>query len=288
MSPLVSIILPVYNAENYLDFTIKSVISQTYQNWDLIIVDDGSSDNSLNISKNFAKKDERIRVIYDGVNKKLPYRLNQLIDLSNGEFIARMDADDIMHPNRLEKQIEFLKNNENYDLVSTGLISIDNKNNVKGFRGVDKTYTDFSKPKLSYPIVHPSVLARRTWYQRNRYSENYPRAEDFDLWTRSIINKDFKMAVLPDLLLFYREEGNLSIDKIVRSYKDILKIYSNYYEKSILNSEVLKLHLKILISKFFYYTGSLQKLSQHRNMKFNYSEFEYYQEILDKVVTRKM
>lgn len=283
--PLISIGIPFYNAEKYLKFAIQSVIAQSYQNWELILVDDGSSDNSLNIAKYYANRDSRIRLISDGENKKLPARLNQLISESKGAYVARMDADDIMHPQRLEKQLQFLEKNKHYDLVSSGLISIDSQNKVKGFRCVSQLYDEFSSPNLSYPIVHPSIMARKSWYERNQYSLAYPRAEDFELWTRAIKSKDFKMAVLPDLLLYYREEGNLSIDKIINSYKDTLKIYSKYHSSSNIDIEVLKLNFKIIISKLFYYTGNLQNLAMRRNTSFNSKEeLEGFQKLLNQVI----
>ena len=282
---MVSIGIPFYNSENFLSDSIISIISQTYKNWELILVDDGSSDSSLKIANYYAQKNSRIRVISDGENKKLPARLNQLISESKGDYIARMDADDIMHPQRLEKQIGFLQKNQQYDLVSSGLISINNQNEVKGFRCVSQLYDEFSSPSLSYPIVHPSVMARKSWYERNQYSLAYPRAEDFELWTRAIKSKDFKMAVLPDLLLYYREEGNLSIDKIINSYKDILKIYSKHHSSSNIDIEVLKLNFKIIISKLFYYTGNLQKLAMRRNTSFNSKEeLEDFQKLLNQVI----
>ena len=282
---MITIGIPIYNAEKYLADAIKSVLVQTYRCWELILVDDGSSDRSLQIAHDFSAKDKRIRVISDGENKKLPYRLNQLIDESKGFFIVRMDADDIMHPERLEIQLRFLEENKEYDLVSTGLISINSGNLVKGFRHVGMLYSDFTKPKLSYPIVHPSVMARKSWFERNQYSERYPRAEDFELWTRSIINNDFRMAVLPDLLLYYREEGNLSIVKIINSYNDTKKIYSKYHSKNALDKEILKLNLKILAAKIFYYTGNLQKLANRRNKKFDHVDLENYQKLLNQVVS---
>ena len=285
INPNVSIGIPFYNAEIFLGNTIKSIIAQQYSCWELILVDDGSSDNSLNIAKYYANIDSRIKVISDGENKKLPARLNQLISESNGAYVARMDADDIMHPQRLEKQLQFLEKNKHYDLVSSGLISIDSQNKVKGFRCVSQLYDEFSSLNLSYPIVHPSVMARKSWYERNQYSLAYPRAEDFELWTRAITNKDFKMAVLPDLLLYYREEGNLSIDKIINSYKDTLKIYSKHHSSSNIDIEVLKLNFKIIISKLFYYTGNLQKLAMRRNTSFNSKEeLEDFQKLLNQVI----
>lgn len=283
--PLISIGIPFYNAEKYLEFSIQSVIAQSYENWELILVDDGSIDNSLKIAQEFAHKDIRIRVICDEKNRQLPCRLNQLIKESKGHFIARMDADDVMHPQRLEKQLSFLEENKKYDIVASGLISIDSYNNVKGFRCVDQLFDEFSIPSLSYPIVHPSVMARKSWFERNKYSLEYPRAEDFELWTRAITKNDFNMAVLPDLLLYYREEGNLSIEKIINSYKDMQKIYSKYDSKNILKIDVLKLNFKILAVKFFYLTGNLQKLASRRNKMFDDVDLEYYQKLLNQVVS---
>lgn len=283
----ISIGIPIYNAENYLEDAIKSVLAQTYPHWELILLDDGSTDRSLQIAQDLAIKDNRIRVISDGLNKKLPSRLNQIISESKYNYIVRMDADDIMHPSRLDKQISFLENNIEFDLVSSGLISIDNDNNVKGFRCVDKIYSDFNQLKLSYPIVHPSVMARRSWFERNKYSLEYPRAEDFELWTRSIMNNDFKMAVLPELLLYYREEGNLSFDKIISSYNDVLKIYSKYHNNSNFSLEVLKLRLKIIISNLLYYIGYLQKMASYRNKKFDEINLKYYQQIIDNIVSKE-
>jgi len=233
---MISIGISIYNAEKYLVDAINSVLEQTYENWELVLVDDGSTDNSLKIAQEFAIKDNRIRVISDGLNKKLPARLNQIINEAKYDYIARMDADDVMHPQRLEKQLQFLEKN-------------------------------------------------KSCYERNQYSLAYPRAEDFELWTRAIKSKDFKMAVLPDLLLYYREEGNLSIDKIINSYKDTLKIYSKYHSSSNIDIEVLKLNFKIIISKLFYYTGNLQNLAMRRNTSFNSKEeLEGFQKLLNQVI----
>ena len=280
---IISIGIPFYNAEKYLENAIFSVLAQTYKCWELILIDDGSSDSSLAIANMYAKKDLRIRVFSDGRNKKLPYRLNQIIEESTGDFIARMDADDIMHPERLEKQLSFLETNKRYDLVSTGLVSIDNDNIVKGYRKVESLYDDFLSIKTSYPIVHPSIMARRSWFERNKYSEEYPRAEDFELWTRTINNKDFKMAVLPDLLLYYREEGNLSVDKILNTYSDVFKIYSSYHPYGKFNLNAIKKNLKMLIVKGLYYSGNLQKLASRRNSSFSEAEIVIHQDILDKI-----
>lgn len=284
---LISIGMPFYNAQQYLGYAIESVLSQTYEKWELVLVDDGSSDNSLAIANMYAEEDSRIRVISDGLNKKLPARLNQLIDESKYKYIARMDADDIMHPERLEKQLSFLETNKCYDLVSTGLVSIDNNNKVKGYRKVGSLYDDFSSIRTSYPIVHPSVMGRRSWFERNRYSEEYPRAEDFELWTRAISKSDFKMAVLPELLLYYREEGNINKRKMIESYNDLLKIYKKYNLKEYLLKIKIKMKAKIFIVNILYHLGQLQKLADRRNLKFkNREDLLVHQGFLDRLVKK--
>jgi len=127
-------------------------------------------------------------------------------------------------------------------------------------------------------------MARKSWYERNQYSVEYPRAEDFELWTRAIIKKDFNAAVLPDLLLYYREEGNLSKDKIINSYNDTLKIYTNYYGNKF-NTEVVKIYLKILVVNIMSYTGNLQKLANRRNKSFESDILKKdLQEVLNQVI----
>ena len=118
---MITVGIPIYNAEEYLDNAIKSVLAQSYPHWELILVNDGSTDGSVDIAKKYLGIDSRIRLIDDGLNKKLPARLNQIIKEAKYEYIARMDADDLMAVDRLQKQIELLVNNPTIDLVTTGM-----------------------------------------------------------------------------------------------------------------------------------------------------------------------
>ncbi|GEK43286.1 glycosyltransferase family 2 protein [Acinetobacter johnsonii] len=283
MTSLISIGIPFFNAEKYLAFAIQSVIAQSYQNWELILVDDGSSDNSLKIAQEFAQRDERIRVIYDGQNKKLPSRLNQLIQESKGDFIARMDADDIMYPDRLKIELSFLIEHQHYDLVSGGIVSIDHKNNVIGMRAVNKLIT-INKDSGSYPIVHPTVMARKDWYLRNLYSLDYPRAEDYELWCRTSSVDDLRIAILPNILLFYREFGNIDPDKLINSYNDGYKIRQVFGLNAGLRN-FLKVKSKCLIVKLLSMFGLEQNLAKKRNRSFSsISEKQDYQSIVNNIV----
>lgn len=280
----VSIGIPFFNAELYFEDAIKSVLQQSFQDWELILVDDGSTDRSLEIAKKFANKDSRIRVISDGKNKKLPTRLNQIIQESQYEYIARMDADDLMHPDRLKIQLDFLEKNKEFDLVSTGVVSINDKNQVRGIRRLREIYTDFSEVKRHYPIVHASILAKRDWYLRNKYDQSLPRTEDFELWCRTISNNDLKLAVLPEALYYYREEGLVTAEKMKRSYRDGIKVYKQYAVKPNLKILVSS-RIKILTIDFLNCFGLLQNLIKIRNRKsVDKSLTLYHQDIISKII----
>lgn len=281
--PHISIGIPIYNAEKHLDIAIASVLLQTYQNWELILLDDGSTDSSLDIAKKYASLDARITVLSDGLNKKLPIRLNELIEKSKYDYIARMDADDIMHPSRIERQVKFLLDNSEYDLVSSGIISIDAKDKISGYRSVELIKTDFTDK--NFPIAHPSVMARKSWYLRNKYDLFSPRSQDYELWNRAYRKNDFRAAVVPDLLLFYREEGNLSSDKLLSSYRNSYLIRCKY-SNDILTKDFLKLKMKSYITILLDKLGKLQLLTRTRkNQKFSSEKLSEYQNIIDDIIS---
>ena len=215
----VTIGISFFNAEEYLVDAIRSIFCQTHNNWELILINDGSTDNSLNLANSI--DDGRIRVISDGERKGLAYRLNQIVNLARYPLIARMDADDLLAPNRFEKQIKFLNENPNLDLICTGYFSIDNKDILLG-KG-PKYYNDFSIDELlnkkGHGIVHPSIMGRKKWFIRNTYNEKIKTGQDYDLWVRAAEKKDFKIYLLDEPLFYYREEMNVDLNKLERSYK---------------------------------------------------------------------
>lgn len=228
--PLITIGIPIYNAEDYLADAIKSVLAQSYQNFELILINDGSKDNSLEIAKDFAKQDSRIRVISDGINKKLPARLNQIIREAKGDYIARMDADDMMHSERIAKQLNFLQCNPQFDLVSTSMISIKNSNEIIGTRTYfPKQVTKKDALLGQSGILHASILAKKAWCERNLYNEFNALAEDYELWLAAAINNDLKVGFLPEYLYYYREESSATKKKMLKGYNTQMQIISKYY-----------------------------------------------------------
>ena len=247
----ISIGIPIYNAEKYLSDAIKSVIAQTYPYWELILIDDGSKDNSLKIAQDFAAKDNRIRVISDGLNKKLPARLNQIIKEAKYDYIARMDADDLIHSERLERQLNFLLNHPEYDLISTSLVSIKNNNDIIGIRTyLPKKVTIHDALTGCSGIIHASVLAKKKWYERNLYNELNSLAEDYELWLSASIKGDLKVAFLSEHLYYYREEGNASKEKMLKGYNTQIEIIKKYYQNILTYKQYKRLMTRLQLKKF--------------------------------------
>lgn len=246
----VSIGIPFYNAEKYLADAIKSVVAQTHQDWELILIDDGSTDNSLSIAQSFAKKDHRIRVIADGKNKRLPARLNQIVQEAKYDFISRMDADDLMSPIRLEKQLDFLQRNPQYDLVSTGVLSLKNDLSLMGVRvPIDKNNLLEDAIMGNTGIIHASVFAKKEWFLRNRYNESNKLAEDYELWLRAFLNNDLNVGFIEDPLYYYREDQSIILNKLLRAYSTQINIISSLPDSKINYSLKSKFVRKFLIKK---------------------------------------
>lgn len=264
----ITIGIPIYNAELYLEGAIRSVFAQTCQDWELILVDDGSKDRSLEIAH--AVSDPRVRVISDGVNRKLPYRLNQIIAESKYDYIARMDADDLMSPTRLQRQLDILLLDSRVDVVSTGVCSLSNDNKPLGARVYANNDALSLKEMLNgrSGVVHASILARKSWYQRNPYDIKQMLTEDYELWIRAFLNDDFHIRLIEEPLYYYREEGNVTAAKMLRAYASqrlIIKAHlSHHAYKSDVLAVLLSLHLKSWVVQSLSMFNMLGLLHQRR------------------------
>ena len=219
--PPVSIGIPFYNAEAYLLDAIRSVFAQTHTDWELILVDDGSTDRSLEIARSI--DDPRVRIYSDGLNRRLGARLNEITRLAQYDVVARMDADDLMARDRIEKQLYVLAADPAVDLVSTGICSIQDDGTPVGIRCVPAGYRLNPASVLAgrTGIVHASVVGRRTWFRRNPYDETLPIAEDANLWVRALAQDDLNVRFLSEPLYYYREDGNVTIEKLLANYRVI-------------------------------------------------------------------
>lgn len=217
---MVTIAIPFYNGEKYLELAIQSVLAQTYKDWKLILLDDGSTDNSLAIANEYEKKDTRIKVHSDGQNKNLGYRLNQIPNLVDTKYLARMDADDIMHPKRIETQLEILETHPEIDVLGTNAYSINEYNEVEGIR----IATDLDHPKLMdcTTFIHPTIMAKTEWFRDNPYDVKAVRVEDYELWSRTKEQSIFKQYSEP--LLYYREFGYDYYKKYFKGVKSMFYV----------------------------------------------------------------
>jgi len=209
----VSIGIPFLNSEATMADAIRSVFAQTFQDWELILVDDGSSDRSLEIAMSI--DDPRVRVVSDGQNRGLQRRLNEIAHLSRGEYAARMDADDIMHPERLARQVDYLDANPLIDLVGTAVYTIDANNNPMSIRHTEPLDT---RPKaiLEHGLIcHSTSMARTEWCRRNLYDEEFIGAEDHELYSRTAPFSNFARLSEP---LFYYRETHKDPKSYLRSY----------------------------------------------------------------------
>lgn len=217
-TPLVSITIPFYNCDSFLDKAVLSVLNQSYKNWNLLLIDDGSTDNSLLIARQY-EFDTRVSVISDGLNKGLVARLNESVELASGEYYARMDADDIMHPLRLEKQVEFMKSHQDIDVLGTSAYTINENDEIKQLI----LYENAPIVDPFHPcFLHPSVMGRIEWFRRNQYCGNFERMEDFELWLRAFKTSHYYNLSLP--LMYYRESGVPIPKKYLATQKSALKL----------------------------------------------------------------
>jgi glycosyltransferase involved in cell wall biosynthesis len=205
MNPLVSIILPVYNCEKYIRKTIDSVLNQSYINYELLIIDDGSSDTTLKIVDGF--KDHRIQVIRFEKNKGLIEVLNYGINIAKGKYIARLDGDDICLPTRLEKQVDWLEKNQKTAVVATQIIFINEDDETMENWHLDmqtNTAKEIKKSMLwECCIAHPSVMMRSEIIKQYHYSAKQKHTEDYDLWLQ-ILSDGYCIEKIPEQLLQYR------------------------------------------------------------------------------------
>jgi glycosyltransferase involved in cell wall biosynthesis len=242
-TPLVSVIMSVYNGEEYLFQAIESILDQTFVNFEFLIMDDASDDNSLEILKHYSMIDTRIKIYTNKMNEGLPKSLNKLIKDSKGSLLARMDADDVSINIRFEKQYNFMRSNPNIGILGSNANLIDVNNNY-----ICKKYTAKSIEKViaAMPyhnyITHPSVMIRSSIIKQfGSYNEKYKTGQDWELWIR-YINSGVKFEILEDRLLSFRINP-----KSISSWQSKNKAGGN------LNLALLCLHNNARLDSFKYF-----------------------------------
>ncbi len=245
-NPMISVVMPVYNGEKYLQEAIDSILNQTFTDFEFIILNDGSTDKTEEIIVSY--DDPRIVYVKNEINLQIVETLNKGIELAKGKYIARMDADDISLSERFEKQITFLQKNSNIDILGTWFETFGKKEYIQ------KLPTEHEQIKsdllLYTPLAHPSIFMKREIFKQYQYSVNYPKAEDYALWIQ-LISK-FNFSNIPEVLLLYRLHNNqtsssldsVQLDSTVKAVNQLLIQFDNKLSK-----EDLSIHDDIISRK---------------------------------------
>lgn len=252
-SPMISVVMSVYNGEKYLTEAIESILNQTYRNFEFIIINDGSTDKSLEIIEKYKKQDKRI-VLMSRENRGLVDSLNEGFLLAQGKYIARMDADDISLPLRLEKQFDFMESNPEIGISGTWIEVFDRT--VPNQIGRYSLEDEMIKAELlfSSPFAHPSVIIRKAILRKYNfyYSKHCLDAEDYELWFQ--YSKVTQLANIPHALLRYRvlpdsitrkaDEDSASRESTLRS------VYVQILDELDINptEDELKLHFELTLN----------------------------------------
>lgn len=218
--PLVTVLMPCYNAMPFLPEALESMMNQTYRNLEILCINDGSCDETGKVLDEYAAKDARIKVIHNEENIRLIRTLNKGIELAKGEYIARMDADDISFPERIEKELEYMQANPEVDIVSCGVVNI----NTKGEFVSNKIIR--SKSRLAnlfasffyVPIGHPELLIKTEVLRKNPflYADYVLHTEDYELWSR-LLRLGYDLRNIDTPLLYFR----INPESVSRKYTDI-------------------------------------------------------------------
>ena len=283
MYPLISIGISFHNNAETLGDAIRSVFAQTFQDWELILVDDHSSDNSLSIAQSVI--DPRVRVYKRGAGKGFIYQLNRITKLVKGKYYARMDADDMMHPERISKQINYLESNGDICLVDSAMYSMDQQCNIKAIRNLNSL--DY-RPTILLGrglLCHATVTGHADWFKRNPYDPKYLRAEDRELWCRTFKNSHFGRIKEP---LYFVREGRVNVNNYLMSGKTERLIIKTYGPNLAGKREALKLitksYMKCLAYKIFSLFGIHEILVDMRNRKLSNEEKLYASKVIEEIL----
>jgi len=220
----VSVILPAYNCEKFIGKAIQSLLDQTFTNFELIIVNDGSTDNTEFAI--IAFDDPRIVYIKNQKNQGLIFSLNRAIDMAQGKYIARMDADDICKPDRLLKQKTYLDENQEAAMCATTIDLINETGNMTGVWELDRQTTTSKqiKRQLIYQncIAHPTIMVRTEIIKNLKYSPRQANIEDYDLWLR-LLSNGYRIDKIDEPLLLYRIHGNSITDLYLKKKNPFFK-----------------------------------------------------------------
>tara|TARA_B100000900_G_scaffold390195_1_gene383707 strand:- start:8704 stop:9603 length:900 start_codon:yes stop_codon:yes gene_type:complete len=276
-NPFISVVMPVYNSEKYLEEAIISILNQTYKNFEFIIVYDQSDDSSIQIIHKYKNKDQRIIVLHNN-GKSIVSALNLGIMNSKGSFIARMDADDISLPKRFLNQIKYMQK-FNLDICGCQCKYIYKKNKYKKINFPISHETCLLSLMFKVPFAHPTVIIKKNFLLKNKlkYGQSfYENAEDYDLWIR-MYEKGAKFGNLDETLLHYRDLkyslSSINRKKVLEETRNISKKFFiknkiDIYQTLILKNNLSKGEQIIKIIAILVFFGKTLNFKILKNLKY--------------------
>jgi glycosyltransferase involved in cell wall biosynthesis len=263
-APKVTVVLQYYNAALTLELAITSILNQTFEGWELILQDDGSTDGGSELAEQFVCK--KIRNIKYPINRGRAALLNEAIRLASAPLIAVMDADDVSYPDRLSKQLAFLEKNPDVDLVGGAMMIFDAQGCAMGVRSGPLVHKEICKdPGSGFPMAQPTFMGKRSWFFRYQYRDGASPVEDQDLLMRSF--RLSKFANLPDILVGYREPC-LNIRKLIsarKKFEEVIRLSPPAgSDRVALEWAVGRQKLKGLVDRVAVFSGLNYRLLRHR------------------------
>lgn len=245
-TPLVSVVLPVYNRPEKVCKTIESILSQTFKDFELLVIDNASTDDTVERIKRF--DDSRIRLIINERNMGQTYSLNRGLDEAKGKYIARIDSDDIMLPKRLQRQVSFLEKHSDYVLCGAWARIISDQDELSAIVRLCSTDKGLRfMQTFTCGLFHPAAMFRRSTLEENsiRYNKTLSVAEDYEMWFKLL--EYGKGLNIPEVLIYYRQgESNDSVIRKDIGKKEGIAIRRNFYDKlNISDKKKARLHREI-------------------------------------------
>lgn len=244
-APILSIVMPVFNSEKYVGTAIESILKQTYNDFELIIIDDGSTDGSLKIIKSF--KDKRIRIIINDSNRGIVYSRNRGLQEAKGKYIGMFDSDDVAHSSKFEEQIEFLEKNKDFGMVGSWVRIIDEMGNLTGKNWKLTASSEMIPAIMLFKnyFLQSAVLYRSECISKYRFQEDFEIGEDYKIWLEIIA--DYRVWNIQKYLVQYRvhPQSSTSNHALLRQYDEV--IFTGLLKRLNIASENLEIKLHLML-----------------------------------------
>ena len=228
--PLLTVAMPIFNAGHHLRLAVLSIINQSFKDWELLIFDDGSTDNSVQSLADI--DDPRIHILNDYLNKGLAARLNEAIDMARGQYFARMDQDDVSYPERFSKQLALLHSNLDLDVVATSAITISDDNEMTGLLPCPVSHEAIcARPWQGFCFAHPTWIGKTVWFRKFKYKIPGPYfCEDQELLLRSY--RESKFGATKESLFAYRIRDTKNLSRTLKTRWTFFQIQIRFFAQS--------------------------------------------------------